>query len=295
MRAIETPLSSLMRPMWCLCNLTPYGSISTWDDLTTRFLAHFFPPGRTSKLQNDILMFQQHQGESLSEAWTRFKNLLQKVPHHGIDIWLQVQIFYDHINQTLKRAIDYAAGGRLGETCTEKAWSIIEELAQYVEEASTRSGLHRGETIKAVLVLTRYWPSIGDEKFVMGGMAVKKVRHPRVRLAHRCITTTILGRKEFTQRISVIDLFYLYCIYGKGVTYKIPYWLARYLNGVRDKDLICGGMFVSRISRSFGLLTNVMVDALSVKPRAHIFKKKSLISMRVVMDLGRGTCYWPAT
>ncbi|GJZ87348.1 hypothetical protein Tco_0658958 [Tanacetum coccineum] len=28
-------------------------------------------------------------GESLSEAWTRFKDLLQKVPHHGIDLWLQ--------------------------------------------------------------------------------------------------------------------------------------------------------------------------------------------------------------
>ncbi|GKF02843.1 hypothetical protein Tco_0029766, partial [Tanacetum coccineum] len=41
------------------------------------------------KLCNDILMFQKHHGESLSEAWTRFKDLLQKVPHHGIDLWLQ--------------------------------------------------------------------------------------------------------------------------------------------------------------------------------------------------------------
>nr|GEY17835.1 zinc finger, CCHC-type [Tanacetum cinerariifolium] len=32
--------------------------------------------GRTVKLHNDILMFQQHHGESLSEAWTRFKDLL---------------------------------------------------------------------------------------------------------------------------------------------------------------------------------------------------------------------------
>nr|GEZ11836.1 MAK10-like protein [Tanacetum cinerariifolium] len=47
----------------------------------------------TAKLHNDILMFQKHHGESLSEAWTRFKDLLQKVPHHGIDLWLQVQIF----------------------------------------------------------------------------------------------------------------------------------------------------------------------------------------------------------
>ncbi|GKA43525.1 MAK10-like protein [Tanacetum coccineum] len=36
-------------------------SISTWEDLTTCFLAQFFPPGRTIKLRNDILMFQQHQ------------------------------------------------------------------------------------------------------------------------------------------------------------------------------------------------------------------------------------------
>ncbi|GKD25358.1 zinc finger, CCHC-type containing protein [Tanacetum coccineum] len=62
------------------------GSITTWEDLTTRFLAQFFPPKRTAKLCNDILMFQQHHGESLSEAWTHFKDLLQKFPHHGIDL-----------------------------------------------------------------------------------------------------------------------------------------------------------------------------------------------------------------
>ncbi|GJZ72538.1 zinc finger, CCHC-type containing protein [Tanacetum coccineum] len=84
------------------------GSISTWEDLTTRFLAQFFPPERTSKLQNDILMFQQHLGESLSEAWTRFKDLVQKVPHHGIDLWLQNQIFYDHVSFPLKSEIDHS-------------------------------------------------------------------------------------------------------------------------------------------------------------------------------------------
>ncbi|GJS10275.1 zinc finger, CCHC-type containing protein [Tanacetum coccineum] len=46
----------------------PAGSITTWEDLTTRFLAQFFPSGRTAKLRNDILMFQQHHRESLSEA-----------------------------------------------------------------------------------------------------------------------------------------------------------------------------------------------------------------------------------
>ncbi|GJR71232.1 zinc finger, CCHC-type containing protein [Tanacetum coccineum] len=68
----------------------PAGSITTWEDLTTQFLAQFFPLGRTVKLRNNILMFKQNHGESLSEEWTRFKDLLQKVPHHGINLWLQV-------------------------------------------------------------------------------------------------------------------------------------------------------------------------------------------------------------
>nr|GEV06674.1 zinc finger, CCHC-type [Tanacetum cinerariifolium] len=69
--------------MWCLCDLTSsdwcktdaismdFGSISTWEDLTTRFLAQLFPSRRTAKLQNDILMFQQHEGRNLAngEKW----------------------------------------------------------------------------------------------------------------------------------------------------------------------------------------------------------------------------------
>ncbi|GKB44818.1 zinc finger, CCHC-type containing protein [Tanacetum coccineum] len=43
------------------------GSISTWDDLTTRFLAQFFSSGRTAKLQKYILTFQQCQDESLCD------------------------------------------------------------------------------------------------------------------------------------------------------------------------------------------------------------------------------------
>ncbi|GJS90242.1 MAK10-like protein [Tanacetum coccineum] len=106
----------------------PVGSISTWEDFTTRFLAYFFPPGRTTKVINDILMFQQHHGESLSEAWTRFKDFLQKVPHHGIDLWLQLQIFYYHVNPA-RHAIDHSAGGKIHDKSVKESWELIENLA----------------------------------------------------------------------------------------------------------------------------------------------------------------------
>ncbi|GKA37065.1 hypothetical protein Tco_0723630 [Tanacetum coccineum] len=88
----------------------------------------------TAKLRNDILMFQQHHGEYLSEAWTHFKDLLQKVPHHGIDRWLKIQFFYDHVSFHLKCEIDRVVGGKLRNKNIDKSWEIIENLALYGHE-----------------------------------------------------------------------------------------------------------------------------------------------------------------
>nr|GEX43666.1 MAK10-like protein [Tanacetum cinerariifolium] len=80
-------------------------------------------------------MFQQHQGESLSEAWTRFKDLLQKVPHHGIDLWLQVQIFFDFVNPDTKRTIDQSVGAKLRDKSIEESWALLEDLSLYDNES----------------------------------------------------------------------------------------------------------------------------------------------------------------
>ncbi|GJX61105.1 zinc finger, CCHC-type containing protein [Tanacetum coccineum] len=81
----------------------PAGSITTWEDLTTRFLAQFFPPGRT-----DMTLI---------------------IYHHGLNLWLQIQIFYDHVDGTTQKGIDYAAGGRLRKLRPDEAWAAIERLA----------------------------------------------------------------------------------------------------------------------------------------------------------------------
>nr|GEW53957.1 MAK10-like protein [Tanacetum cinerariifolium] len=69
--------------------------------------------------------------ESLSEAWTRFKDLLHKVPHHGIDLWLKVQIFYDHVNPVTRRTIDQSTGGKLRDHNAEESWALLEYLTLY--------------------------------------------------------------------------------------------------------------------------------------------------------------------
>ncbi|GJV31757.1 hypothetical protein Tco_1392157 [Tanacetum coccineum] len=58
-----------------------------------------------------------------------FQGLTPKVPHHGIDLWHQVQIFYDHVNQATRHAIDHSAGGKLCDKSAEESWELIEDLA----------------------------------------------------------------------------------------------------------------------------------------------------------------------
>ncbi|GJS09608.1 hypothetical protein Tco_0366404 [Tanacetum coccineum] len=86
---------------------------------------------KTTKLRNNILMFQHHHGESPLEAWTHFKDLFQKVPYHYIDLWLQVQIFYDHVTHVTRRTINQSAGGKLCDKNAEESWALLEDLALY--------------------------------------------------------------------------------------------------------------------------------------------------------------------
>ncbi|GJV27427.1 reverse transcriptase domain-containing protein [Tanacetum coccineum] len=60
----------------------PSGSITTWEDLKTKFLSKYCPPARTAKKMEEINNFQQEPDENLYQAWERFKELLMKCPQH---------------------------------------------------------------------------------------------------------------------------------------------------------------------------------------------------------------------
>lgn len=51
-----------------------------------------------------------------------------------MDPWLQIQRFYDGVNNQTRRAIDYTANGRLSRLSVNKCWEVVEDLAQYEEE-----------------------------------------------------------------------------------------------------------------------------------------------------------------
>jgi len=51
----------------------PKESLDSWEKLVNAFLAKFFPPQKLSKLRVEVQTFRQKEGESLYEAWERYK------------------------------------------------------------------------------------------------------------------------------------------------------------------------------------------------------------------------------
>ncbi|GJX98042.1 reverse transcriptase domain-containing protein [Tanacetum coccineum] len=93
----------------------PPRSITTWDDLVSKFINEFFPPSRTTNLRNEISNFQQKFDESFHEAWDRYKDLLRACPHHGFTELHQLDTFYNALNPADQDSLNSATGGNLLE------------------------------------------------------------------------------------------------------------------------------------------------------------------------------------
>ncbi|GJW25137.1 hypothetical protein Tco_0038948 [Tanacetum coccineum] len=90
--------------------------------------------------------------------------LITKVPHHGIDLWLKFQIFYDHVNPVTRRTIDQSAGGKLRDRNAKESWALLEDLALYDNE-SWNDPRDFAKPVKAI-TLPQDVPSTSDRHLI---------------------------------------------------------------------------------------------------------------------------------
>ena len=79
---------------------------STWALCSMNFLAKFFPMGKTNSLCGKITSFQQQYDESIPEVWERFQDYILECPHHGMESWLLMQMFYHGLSNSTRETID---------------------------------------------------------------------------------------------------------------------------------------------------------------------------------------------
>ncbi|CAM8944881.1 unnamed protein product [Rhodiola kirilowii] len=105
------------------------GTFTTWNRLAEAFLQQYFPPSKTAHFRNKIISFRSIDGETLYDAWERYKELTRMCPHHNLEEWQIIDTFYQGIDQGMRTLINQAAGGGLNGVPLEDAYGIIERAA----------------------------------------------------------------------------------------------------------------------------------------------------------------------
>ncbi|GJU42553.1 hypothetical protein Tco_1195510 [Tanacetum coccineum] len=110
----------------------PSGSITTWEDLKTKFLSKYCPPTRTAKKMKEINTFQQEPDENLYQAWEQFKELLVKCPQHYLTKMQEVVLFYNGLDVPTRQILDLK-GAKPSKTAAD-AKVAIQEMAEYSQK-----------------------------------------------------------------------------------------------------------------------------------------------------------------
>ncbi|GKA15132.1 retrovirus-related pol polyprotein from transposon TNT 1-94 [Tanacetum coccineum] len=108
----------------------PLNSITTWNDLVSKFVNRLFPLSKTTNLRNEITRFQQRFGETFPEAWDRFKDLLNKCPHHGFSPLHQIDTSYNSLNQSEQDSLNSVVSGNFLTKNTQEALTIIKNKSK---------------------------------------------------------------------------------------------------------------------------------------------------------------------
>ncbi|GJW61267.1 reverse transcriptase domain-containing protein [Tanacetum coccineum] len=110
----------------------PTSSITTWEDLKTKFLSKYCPPAQTTRKMEEINNFQQELNENLYQAWERFKELLMKYPQHYLTKMQEVILFYNGLDVLTRQILD--SRGVIPSKTIADAKTTIQEMAEYSQK-----------------------------------------------------------------------------------------------------------------------------------------------------------------
>ncbi|GKC95432.1 hypothetical protein Tco_1160874 [Tanacetum coccineum] len=140
----------------------PTGSIKTWEDLKTKFLNKYCPPGRTAKKIEGINNFQQEPDETLYQAWEHFKELLMKCPQHYLIEMQEVILFYNGLDVPTRQILD--SRGAVPTMTTADAKTAIEDMAEYSQKCHNRTSRGRSnETFDGLAAIQAQLNNLGRE------------------------------------------------------------------------------------------------------------------------------------
>ncbi|GKB10474.1 reverse transcriptase domain-containing protein [Tanacetum coccineum] len=114
-------------------------SITSWEQMRKGFIKNFFPPSLFNYLLLEIRNFSQNECESLTDAWLRLKNMLQKCHGHGMTKGAIMQIFYHGLDEPTQGILNETAGGIFLYKSPNQAFKFFDDKVLFKLDWSTKS------------------------------------------------------------------------------------------------------------------------------------------------------------
>ncbi|GKC13664.1 hypothetical protein Tco_1010446 [Tanacetum coccineum] len=112
-----------------------------------------------------VLVFEQHQDESLYDSWTRFKDIIQKVPNHGLSVWTLIEIFLKHLDSLSCHINNLTAEGDLRKFSDIGAWVQVPRCLawlNYDEDLDSLSTMVNEVGVTSTKSTTQVLPAFED-------------------------------------------------------------------------------------------------------------------------------------
>ncbi|XP_022014503.2 uncharacterized protein LOC110914001 [Helianthus annuus] len=109
-------------------------SIRTWGEMQQAFLDEYYSMAKTDDARNEIRSFRQLSGELLHEAFTRFKEMMRRCPHHQIKKWELVKCFVRGLDDATWNRLESTSNGTLLSNHEDDDWEFLEWMSKHSKE-----------------------------------------------------------------------------------------------------------------------------------------------------------------
>ena len=91
------------------------------------FLDEYYSMAKTDDARDEIRSFRQLSSEPLHEAFTRFKELMRRCPHHQIEKWELVKCFVRGLDDATWNRLETTSNGTLLSNHEDDDWEFGED------------------------------------------------------------------------------------------------------------------------------------------------------------------------
>ncbi|KAL8215953.1 hypothetical protein R6Q57_022790 [Mikania cordata] len=157
-------------------------------------------------------------------------------------------------------------------------------LGIYYELETVTDGFAHGLTQGKEGVMRAWWAQISDTPFTGHWVRATMIRDPMIRYNPLCIVTTISGRGQSQEWVTMTDLFYLHSLLA-GRPCNLARCFALYYASfyhLQERGTLWGGAFITHIARTRGVV-DMLDDLQEIEPRK--LDRRTIISMKLAADI----------